>query len=116
MTFTPKKTRVFEDDIAALYMNQHGKFYDRGVALEVVAVFYMPIPKRTSKTMTSHMIKDFIKHTKKPDVDNLLKALLDALNGIAYADDAQIVKLSAQKVYAETPRIEMIIKVAGGET
>ena len=116
MTFTPRKTRVFEKDIANIYVNQRGKFYDKGTPLEMIAVFYMPIPKSVSKIMRQNMIKDFVKHTKKSDLDNLIKALLDALNGIAYADDAQIVKLSAQKVYAETPRIELLIRVAGGET
>lgn len=114
-TFTPRKTRVYESDIAEMYVNQRGKKYDAGVPLEVLVNFYMPIPKRASKIMRSHMQNGYIKHTKKPDVDNLTKALLDALNGIAFADDAQIVRLSAQKMYGEVPRIELLIKVAGGE-
>ena len=116
MTFTPRKTRTFESDIANIYVNQHGRFYEKGTALELTVVFYMPIPKSVSKTMRNNMIKDFVKHTKKSDLDNLIKALLDALNGIAYADDAQIVKLSARKQYAETPRIELNISIAGGGT
>ncbi|MBQ2175307.1 MAG: RusA family crossover junction endodeoxyribonuclease, partial [Alphaproteobacteria bacterium] len=40
-----------------------------------------------------------LKHTVKPDLDNLTKALLDALNDIAWHDDAQIVDLQIRKEY-----------------
>ena len=36
----------------------------------------------------------------KPDLDNMVKAVGDAMNGIAYSDDSQIVSLKARKVYA----------------
>lgn len=39
----------------------------------------------------------------KPDIDKLCRALLDALTGVVYADDAQVVLLEATKQYAETP-------------
>jgi Holliday junction resolvase RusA-like endonuclease len=46
-------------------------------------------------------------HSKKPDLDNLIKALLDGLNGIVFKDDAQIWSIDAQKFYGEKPFIEL---------
>ena len=45
--------------------------------------------------------------TKKPDIDNVIKIITDALNGIAYDDDAQIVSLSATKFYDENPHVDV---------
>ena len=54
------------------------------------------------------MISGEIKHTKKPDCDNLLKHL-DYLNGTAFIDDAQSFGLHARKFYSENPRTEITI-------
>jgi Holliday junction resolvase RusA-like endonuclease len=45
----------------------------------------------------------------KPDLDNVVKAVLDALNGVVYLDDAQVVNLVATKRYATEPRVEVYI-------
>lgn len=44
---------------------------------------------------------------KKPDIDNIAKAVLDALNSVAYRDDTQIVELQIRKQYSEKPRLEI---------
>ena len=63
--------------------------------------FHLPRPKSLQKRI-SH-------HTKKPDIDNLFKAIADALNGIAYVDDSQVTMLFASKVYSERPGVEIFI-------
>jgi Holliday junction resolvase RusA-like endonuclease len=45
----------------------------------------------------------------KPDVDNLAKSVLDAINGVAYKDDNQIVDLVARKVYADIPFVKVFV-------
>ena len=50
-----------------------------------------------------------IRPTKKPDADNIMKAVADALNGIAYKDDSQIVNVTIAKWYSDTPRVEVAI-------
>ena len=45
--------------------------------------------------------------TKKPDADNVLKAIKDAMNDVVYADDAQVVEISLIKVYGDDPRVEV---------
>ena len=78
-------------------------------AINVELVFTMPIPKTTSKKRKKEMIDNTIKHTKRPDCDNLAKLVLDAMNGIVYTDDSLIVKLTVSKFYGETPSIILII-------
>lgn len=55
-------------------------------------------------------IDGILKPAKKPDADNILKLGLDALNGVAYADDKQVISCECIKAYAETP--QMVITVS----
>ncbi len=73
-------------------------------AIHVQLVFYMPIPKSYARH-----IKPGRMHNKKPDIDNMIKFILDCMNGIAYEDDAQICKISALKIYSHQPRTEITI-------
>lgn len=66
--------------------------------------FEMPIPKSTSKTKAAGMVSGDIQHTKKPDLDNLCKWVKDCLNGVAWNDDSQVVKMVAAKGYSQAPR------------
>lgn len=56
------------------------------------------------------MANDFIRPKTKPDLDNVAKVILDALNGIAYHDDSQVSRLLIEKRYAEEPRVEVMIE------
>ena len=58
------------------------------------------------------MIVDEIKPTKKPDADNIAKAVCDALNGIACKDDSQVVDLTVRKHYSKFPRVQVFISEA----
>lgn len=74
----------------------------------VKMMFGMPIPKRCSKRALKSICGKC--HTSKPDIDNITKFFLDALNGIAYHDDCQVAHLEATKVYsiAEKSEIEIV--------
>lgn len=50
-----------------------------------------------------------INPTGKPDADNIIKAILDALNTYAYKDDAEVVSVTAEKRYSTTPRVEVTL-------
>lgn len=45
----------------------------------------------------------------KPDTDNIIKAVLDALNGLAYEDDSEVVSVTAKKYYSAEPRVEVAL-------
>jgi Holliday junction resolvase RusA-like endonuclease len=50
-----------------------------------------------------------IAHTSRPDLDNCQKAIEDAMNGIAYVDDVQIVHGVQEKLYAEIPGVDVVL-------
>ncbi len=56
------------------------------------------------------MADGYIRPTKKPDCDNLAKVICDALNGIAYYDDSQIVEITISKYYSGTPEVRVAIE------
>lgn len=109
-TYTPKKTADYEKAVAEYWRQATKGFqYDREQALIVNLVFGMPIPKSTSKSKTELMANGTIRPTKKPDVDNLAKAVMDALNGVAWVDDSQVVRVSIYKEYAKEPYVYIYI-------
>ena len=106
--YTPQKTADYEKQIAEYYKKVCGYKFES--AIEVTLAFQMPIPKSITKKQRAKIIDGTIKHTKKPDADNLAKAVLDGLNGVAYTDDSLITKLRIAKYYSENPSVWMIIR------
>lgn len=99
-SYTPENTGDYEDLIRWSYKQAGGEYYgDRLIAVTINA-FY-PIPKSYSKKKKMACISREIRPTTKPDLDNLIKAILDALNGVAYYDDNQVVSLLVNKYYGE---------------
>ena len=86
--YTPKKTKDFEADVARMAVNQVGQSPLEG-PLEMKITFHIAKPKS---------VKREYPHVK-PDLDNLEKSLIDALNTIVFHDDAQIIRKFSQKVY-----------------
>lgn len=110
-SITPKETASYEGDIKIFYQNGcGGAVFDRGVPLAIeIAAFFEPV-KSESKKRTNLMLAGKIRHIKKPDVDNIAKVVMDALNGLAWHDDSQIVSLSAYKAYAENAELVVTIR------
>ena len=106
-TYTPPKTRQAEDEIRT-HLNRlwHGKPLEGQISMDVT--FFMSIAKSTSRKRANAMIGK--PHSSKPDLDNLLKLLCDALNGIVFKDDSQIWNLTSEKQYHSYPRIEVSIE------
>ena len=107
--YTPTATREYEELIVSEWNIQHGKAAPIENPIAVRVMFYMPIPKATSKKARERMAAGLEVPAKKPDIDNLLKAVLDALNGKCYHDDNQLVEISAKKLYSTEPRTEVFI-------
>ena len=66
---------------------------------------YLKIPQKTSKANTESMLNDEISPLKKPDIDNIGKVVLDALNDLVIKDDVQVSKISIEKKYGEQEKL-----------
>ena len=109
VAYTPEKTVNYENLVKLSFQASGEKPFDRETQLKAIILAYFPIPKSTSKKKREKMQTDLILPTKKPDTDNIAKAILDALNGVAYYDDAQVVELHVVKKYSDEPRAEVMI-------
>lgn len=109
VAYTPKLTVNYENLVKLAFQQSGETAFDRETQLRAEIIAYFPIPKSTSKKKRGEMESGLILPTKKPDTDNIAKAILDALNGIAYYDDAQICQLHVYKFYSAEPRTEVII-------
>jgi Holliday junction resolvase RusA-like endonuclease len=99
--YTPSETRAYETlvrQLAALEMR--GKAPLEG-AVRVELLIELAIPQSWSRTKQLAAIADEIMPASRPDIDNFVKSVLDAINGIVFSDDAQIVELRARKKFGE---------------
>ena len=109
-TYTPEKTANFETLVKWEYHTQCGNvMFDKDAELGIRVEGFFPIPKSKSKRVQHDMEIGLIRHTSKPDADNLLKAIADALNHIAYHDDSAIVYAEVTKKYSRMPETRVTI-------
>lgn len=103
--YTPNKTKDYEFWIQQCFKIKYPCFtqIEGRVSVEIIA--YLSIPKNTSKKKTELMLLNEISPTKKPDVDNIAKSILDAMNGFVFKDDNQVSKISVEKKFAENEKI-----------
>jgi Holliday junction resolvase RusA-like endonuclease len=109
-TYTPKETVQYENlvRLAAQEAMAGADPFDRPIALTVA--IYLPIPQSWSKKKQEKARVGAVGATKKPDADNVLKALKDGMNGVVYVDDARITDVTLQKRYATSPRVDVIAR------
>jgi Holliday junction resolvase RusA-like endonuclease len=100
--YTPEKTVLYENLVKTCY---DGPMMEGPLSMEIIA--YYQIAKSASKKQQQAMRELKILPTKKPDCDNVIKIIADALNNIAYKDDSQIVIAKILKRYSDNPRVEV---------
>lgn len=108
--YTPTNTKLYEYSLRQWFIREYPYFKPLENRVKVSIVAYFDIPKSTSKKKKTEMLKDNISPTKKPDIDNIIKIVLDAMNKFAFKDDTQVTKLEVEKKYAETPKIYVKIE------
>lgn len=109
-TYTPEKTVLYENLIKIMYQQTSRNIFNNKEPLAVVIDAYFEPVKSISKKKRKQMLDGLIYPTKKPDSDNIGKVICDALSGVAYGDDKQVVHLVVSKRYSETARVEVEIK------
>lgn len=113
--FTPPKTTDYEKTVRYCYMNAYPSVRDRlheGACFVEVTAYY-PIPQSWPRKKKMAAIAGGILPEVKPDWDNVGKTVCDALNGLAWRDDAQVVSALVSKRYAERPHVVVSIESGG---
>ena len=98
--YTPNKTKDYEFLVQQYFRMQYPKYETLKGRISINIIAYLKIPQSTSKTKIQEMLENKISPTKKPDVDNIAKSILDAMNGLVFEDDNQVSKISVEKRFA----------------
>jgi len=108
--YTDAATRKYEASVRAAAEKVMGDRDPFEGPLSVSLRFRMPIPKSATKRVRTAMAAGEIAHTGRPDIDNCQKAILDALNGVVFADDGQVCRAFTSKLYAEIPGVDVRVE------
>lgn len=111
--YTPKTTVEYENRIIQCYMLKYKKLYfgtDDSLAVHIDAVFEPP--SSLSQVRRARMLNGEYP-TKKPDIDNICKIYMDAMNGVVYPDDKQVVAVAMQKRYGEYAVVNVTVERIG---
>jgi len=109
MMYDPKPSKDYKEYVAKI-AKEYAPEEPTEAALGVQMKIYREIPKSTTKKDRKLINEGLKRPVVRPDTDNYTKAILDALNGIIYKDDSQIVDLKASKYYSDDPRVEIKIE------
>lgn len=108
-TYTPKKTEAYEGSVLSQAIS-HKPDRPLECPLRVTLRFFFPAPASMSKKLRQLTDDEVLFVAKKPDIDNLIKGILDPLNAVFWADDKQVVAVTAEKRYSPRPRVEVLIQ------
>lgn len=111
IAFTPKETANYENWVKCRFLETKQEKIPGNVALGASITAFFQIPKSASKKDRMRMQCGAILPMKKPDADNIVKIILDSLNGLAYDDDKQVCEVWFHKFYHDEPRVDVQIKV-----
>lgn len=109
MMYDPKPSKDYKEFVANIAL-EYAPSKPIETPLFVNIAIYRKIPKSTSKKDRQLMLDGMKRPITKPDTSNYVKGIEDALNGIIYKDDSQIVELRATKYYSDSPRAEIEIR------
>lgn len=111
--YTPENTASYENLVKLEYRRQCKDFkFEIDTPLDMRITAYYSIPKSTSKKKRALMEQFQIRPMKKPDNDNIVKVVQDALNEVAFHDDVQVVDCQLRKFYSDNPRLVVTIQEA----
>lgn len=109
MAFTPAKTRRYEDIVRQTAIREWNRPLLTDTPLSISVSCFRQIPKSASRKVKEAMLLGTIRPLGRPDLDNNVKAVTDALNGVVYYDDSAIVETHSFKWYGLDPRVEVTL-------
>ena len=109
--YTPAKTANYEAKVALAFKQAYQNAEPISNPISVHLYFWFSLNKGDYNSKGElnekgrRKLHGSIKHTKKPDIDNVVKTVLDGLNGIAFVDDSSICEIYARKYYGREPYV-----------
>lgn len=108
--YTPEKTARYENLVKLAAQQAMGDMAPAEGAVALIVRAFMGIPTSWSQKKQRAAALGEITPTKRPDLDNIVKAVKDGANGVTWKDDSQVVDVRASKRYG-TPRVEVEVRV-----
>jgi len=108
-TYTDAKTIEYETYVALKARQAIGASEPFNGALSVFLYLRYEVPASYSKKRKEACLSG-LEYPKRIDIDNVYKSITDAMNGIVYLDDSQIVEAHIKKVYAETAGANVMVQ------
>ncbi len=97
--FTPRSTVKSENDLVLQFKRIYKDVVPSENPIKLVFNLTIKPPKSWNKIKTKMALDGLLLPTAKPDIDNILKTILDAFNGVIYKDDSQVVEIMIKKEY-----------------
>ena len=110
VVYTPTRTKDYETLVEQYFLLKYPRFKPLEGRIKVNIIAYFSIPKTTKKSEINEMLENNKSPTKKPDIDNIVKSILDSMNKFAFKDDNQITKLEVEKKYALEDKVYVKIE------
>ena len=112
VAYTPEKTKAYEFEVGMMALAAMGGTKPLEGALEAFIYVTYAVPASYSKKRLEACLSGLEKHTKKPDLDNVVKSVIDGMDKIVFDNDSQITSIHATKVYGEVEKVEVMVKQA----
>ena len=110
VVYTPTRTKDYESLVEQYFLLKYTRFKALEGRIKINIIAYFSIPKTTKKADINEMLENNISPTKKPDIDNIVKSILDSMNKFAFKDDNQITKLEVEKKYSLEDKVYVKIE------
>ena len=109
-TYTPDKTRNYEALLKEAAIEAMGSSEPLETPVSLYLYIRVPIPKSFSKKKVQDCLNGLEQPMKKPDSSNVLKSVEDAMNGVVYIDDCQIINHHITRVYSTLAGVDICVK------
>jgi Holliday junction resolvase RusA-like endonuclease len=107
--YTDKQTLDYETLIKSFAAEAMGSTDPLETAVSVFLYVRLAVPQSYSKKRTEACLTGLEQPCKKPDIDNIAKTYLDAMNGVIFKDDTQVIDLHVKKVYSAVAGVNVMV-------
>ena len=107
--YTDKQTQDYEALIKFFAAQAMGSTDLLETPVSVFLYVRLPIPQSYPKKRREACLSGAERPCKKPDIDNIAKTYLDAMNGVIFVDDTQVIDLHVKKLYSEKAGVDVMV-------